>query len=258
MNILYILLALGIIGHAINMYCDRILSIFPNGTLKLANYSKLKDGDYAAKLMEGVSPSVPMRSGVLGVFAIVLEFCGYAALAAYAYQKAPVYGAILFAGTTFACIVSSAYHLKCGLAEYMFLKYGRDERAKGMMLDLMGSGASLRLCSLGMITFYITLMVAIITGAIGFPIWALVFTILPIFLVMFPLQIVGHAAYCRDGVNAWLDVPDLTAKGLLRGHFSPLTVLFLRSPSLARIFCKNHEKSLDKRPDSRYNNQCCG
>ena len=181
MNILYILLALGIIGHAINMYCDRILSIFPNGTLKLANYSKLKDGDYAAKLMEGVSPSVPMRSGVLGVFAIVLEFCGYAALAAYAYQKAPVYGAILFVGTTFACIVSSAYHLKCGLAEYMFLKYGRDERAKGMMLDLMGSGASLRLCSLGMITFYITLMVAIITGAIGFPIWALVFMIFPIF-----------------------------------------------------------------------------
>ena len=178
MNILYILLALGIIGHAINMYCDRILSIFPNGTLKLANYSKLKEGDYAAKLMEGVSPNVPMRSGVLGVFAIVLEFCGYAALAAYAYQKAPVYGAILFAGTTFACIVSSAYHLK-------------DERAKGMMLDLMGSGASLRLCSLGMITFYITLMVAIITGAIGFPIWALVFTILPIFIVMFPLQIVG-------------------------------------------------------------------
>lgn len=42
-----------------------------------------------------------------------------------------------------------------------------------------------------MMTFYITLMVAIITGTIGFPIWALVFTILPIFLVMFPLQIVG-------------------------------------------------------------------
>ena len=36
MNILYILLALGIIGHAINMYCDRILSIFPNGTLHIA------------------------------------------------------------------------------------------------------------------------------------------------------------------------------------------------------------------------------
>ena len=200
MNILYILLALGIIGHAINMYCDRILSIFPNGTLKLANYSKLKDGDYAAKLMEGVSPSVPMRSGVLGVFAMANKtFSGYIGgqlvdavlVGGETFVLMLLFGAILFAGTTFACIVSSAYHLKCGLAEYMFLKYGRDERAKGMMLDLMGSGASLRLCSLGMITFYITLMVAIITGAIGFPIWALVFTILPIFLAMFPLQIVG-------------------------------------------------------------------
>ena len=47
---------------AINIHCDRILSIFPNGTLKLVNYSKLKEGDYAAKLMEGVSPNVPMRS----------------------------------------------------------------------------------------------------------------------------------------------------------------------------------------------------
>ena len=139
----------------------------------------------------------------------------------------------------------------------MFLKYGRDERAKGMMLDLMGSGASLRLCSLGMITFYITLMVAIITGAIGFPIWARVHDS-PDFHRHVPPANRRHAAYCRDGVNAWLDVPDLTAKGLLRGHFSPLTVLFLRFPSLARIFCKNHENSLDKRPDSRYNNQCCG
>ena len=257
MNILYILLALGIVGHAINMYCDRILSIFPNGTLKLANYSKLKDGDYAAKLMEGVSPSVPMRSGVLGVFAIVLEFCGYAALAAYAYQKAPVYGAILFAGTTFACIVSSAYHLKCGLAEYMFLKYGRDERAKGMMLDLMGSGASLRLCSGND---------DVLHHADGcyhhrrdwLPDLGARVHDSPDFHRHVPPANRRHAAYCRDGVNAWLDVPDLTAKGLLHGHFSPLTVLFLRFPSLARIFCKNHEKSLDKRLDSRYNNQCCG
>lgn len=236
------------------MYCDRILSIFPNGTLKLVNYSKLKEGDYAAKLMEGVSPSVPMRSGVLGMFSIVLEFCGYAALAAYAYQKAPVYGAILFVGMTFACIVSSAYHLKCGLAEYMFLKYGRDERAKGMMLDLMGSGASLRLCSLG--NDYV------LHHPDGcyhhrrdwLPDLGARVHDSPDFHRHVPPANRRHAAYCRDGVNAWLDVPDLTAKGLLRGHFSPLTVLFLRLPSLARIFCKNHENSLDKRPDSRYNN----
>lgn len=114
MTMLKIMLAAGMIGHAINLYCDRILSIFPNGTLKLANVRKLREDGFAAKLMEGVSPDIPMRSGVLGVFSIVLEFCGYAALAA-----------------------------------------------------------------------------AILTGAIRFPVWAVLFTVLPLFLLLFPLQIIG-------------------------------------------------------------------
>ena len=191
MTALKLMLIAGIIGHAINMYCDRILSIFPNGTLKLANVKKLQEDGFAAKLMEGVSPDVPMRSGVLGVFSIVLEFCGYAALAAYAYEHAKVFGVIMFFGTTFSCIVSSAYHLKCALAEYLFLKYGRDERAKELMLDLMNSAPALRMCYLGLLTYLVTLAAAILTGAIGFPVWALLFTVLPIFLLMFPLQIIG-------------------------------------------------------------------
>lgn len=186
-----IMLVLGIIGHAINMYCDRILSIFPNGTLKLANMDKLKEDGFAAHLMDGVSPNVPLRSGVLGVFSIVLEFCGYAALAAYTYQRAPVFGVIMFFGTLYSCIISSAYHLKCCLAEYVFLKYGRDARALDEMLDIMNCGGALRSCYIGLLTYIVTLFIAIVTGAIGFPIWAAFFTILPIFIVMFPLQIIG-------------------------------------------------------------------
>lgn len=191
MTMLKIMLAAGMIGHAINLYCDRILSIFPNGTLKLANVRKLREDGFAAKLIEGVSPDIPMRSGVLGVFSIVLEFCGYAALAAYAYEHAKWFGAVMFAGTSVSCIVSSAYHLKCALAEYLFLKYGRDEKAKEMMLDLMDSGAALRGCYLGMLTYFVTLAAAILTGAIRFPVWAVLFTVLPLFLLLFPLQIIG-------------------------------------------------------------------
>lgn len=40
-TILKLMLLLGIIGHACNMYCDRILSIFPNGQLKLENFKDL-------------------------------------------------------------------------------------------------------------------------------------------------------------------------------------------------------------------------
>ncbi len=186
-----IMLVLGILGHAINMYCDRILSIFPNGTLKLATMDKLKEDGYAARLMEGVSPRVPLRSGVLGVLSIVLEFFGYASLAAYTYQRAPVFGTIMFLGTLYSCIVGSAYHLKCCLAEYVFMKYGRDDRAREEMMDIMNCGGALKTCYLGLLTYIVTLFIAIVTGAIGFPIWAAFFTILPIFIVMFPLQIIG-------------------------------------------------------------------
>ena len=188
---LKIMLAAGIAGHAINLYCDRILSIFPNGKLMLKNIKNIREGDYAAKLMEGVSPSVPMRSGVLGIFSIVLEFMGYVALAAYAYQQSKLVGTLLFLCTSYSCIVSSAYHLKCGLAEYVFLKYGRDEKAKTIMLDLMDSGAALRSCFVGLISYIVVLIVAIVTGVIGFPIWAVVFTILPLFVLLYPLQIIG-------------------------------------------------------------------
>lgn len=191
MNLLQIMLLLGIVGHGINMYCDRILSVFPNGTIKLASFNKIKEDGYAAKLMAGASPRVPMRSGVLGVFAIALEFLGYAALAFYAYQRAPVYGGLLFAFAVFFAVLASAYHMKTALAEWAFLQYGLDARAKGLMLDLMECGAPLKLCFFGAIGYYITLIVAIATGAIGFPLWALIFTILPIVLVMAPLQILG-------------------------------------------------------------------
>ena len=205
MPVFKVLLTAGIIGHAINLYCDRTLSIFPNGTLKLANIDKIREGDYAARLMEGVSPSVPLRSGVLGVFAILLEFFGYAGLAAYAYGHAKVFGALLFLATTYACIVSSAYHVKCGLAEYVFLKYGRDEKAKTIMLDLMDCGSALRSCFLGLFTYIVVLIIAIVTGAIGFPIWAVIFTTLPLFLLLFPFQIIGtmHIA-AMISMLAWM------------------------------------------------------
>mgnify|MGYP000798490030 FL=1 len=67
-----IMFVLGILGHALNMYCDRILSIFPNGTIKFDNIAEIKKDGVLAKMMEGVSPEVPLRSAVLGVFALVL------------------------------------------------------------------------------------------------------------------------------------------------------------------------------------------
>lgn len=189
--ILRIMLVLGIIGHALNMYCDRILSIFPNGTITLTDFKTIFEGDRLAKLFDGVSAKIPMRSAILGAFAIFLEFFGYFSMTAYMYGQSKVYGSIMFVAIALFNIIAVAHHVKYGLVEYVFIKLGRDDKAKALMKDLFNSAPITKVCYLGYFAFIVTLIVAIITGVAAFPLWALIFTILPIFIIMFPLRIIG-------------------------------------------------------------------
>ena len=50
LTVMKLMLVLGIIGHALNMYCDRILSVFPNGTLKLEDIKTFGKDDKAKEL----------------------------------------------------------------------------------------------------------------------------------------------------------------------------------------------------------------
>ena len=112
LTIMKIMLVLGIIGHALNMYCDRILSIFPNGTLKLEDIKTFGKDDKMAKLMEGVSEKVPMRSAILGAFALMLQFLGYFAMTGDVYEHSKVYGFILFVSIVLFIIIGTAHHVK--------------------------------------------------------------------------------------------------------------------------------------------------
>ena len=51
LTVMKLMLVLGIIGHALNMYCDRILSVFPNGTLKLEDIKTFGKNDKMTRLM---------------------------------------------------------------------------------------------------------------------------------------------------------------------------------------------------------------
>lgn len=190
-TMLRVMIALGIVGHAINMYCDRILSIFPNGTIKFDNIKEIEKDGVLAEMMEGVSASVPLRSAVLGAFALVLEFFSYFALAVYTFERSQILGGVMFVTITFSCIVGAAYHVKCGLAEYVFLQLGRERTAKDMMLDLLNNAPVLQLSGVGLVVYIVALIIAIATGIIGFPLWALLFTIVPFVLLLSPFKIVG-------------------------------------------------------------------
>lgn len=193
MNIvmLKVMLGFGIIGHAVNMYCDRRLSIFPNGQINFSNFKDLFIGDNAARITEGVSEKVPMFASVAGAFAILFEMIGYASLGFYIYTHSRILGIIMLFFVAVYGVLGSAYHVKEGFAEYLFFKMGRDDRAKEAMMSLQQGGTILRVCSLGILGIVICYIIAVVSGAIGFPIWSLVFTIIPVVLVIFPLRIIG-------------------------------------------------------------------
>lgn len=73
------------------------------------------------------------------------------------------------------------------------------------MLDLKDNALILRICMAGMVVYIITLIAAIVTGVIGFPVWSVIFTILPVAILLFPLKIIGtlHIA-AMVSMFAWI------------------------------------------------------
>lgn len=205
LTVLRIMLASGIAGHALNMYCDRLLSVFPNGMLKLEDLKDIGNEWKMAKLLEGVSADVPMRSAILGAFSLLLQFFGYFSITAYIYGQSVWYGSILFVSIALFLIIGTAHHVKYGLVEYVFIKLGRDNRAKALMLDLYNSAPITRICYAGYLVFIFTLIAAIISGTAALPLWAALFTILPVFLILAPFRIIGtlHIA-AMISMLAWI------------------------------------------------------
>lgn len=184
-------LVLGIIGHAVNLWCDRALSITPNGKITLATMKEIDNPKGMAKLYEGVDASVPMKSAVFGVMSLVLEFFGYFSIAYYVWTFSQVFGILLYAGSAAFAILGSGHHMKYALGVWMFIKGGRDERAYELLNGLYHGGNATKLCYLGYILYVVALMVSICMGVCGLPLWALIFTVLPILIMLFPFKIIG-------------------------------------------------------------------
>lgn len=189
--ILKVMLVIGIVGHAVNMYCDRILSVFPNGKLTLADITDTDMEGKMAKLLEGVSATVPMRSAILGAFSLLMESFGYLAISAYVYEKSHIFGMLLSSAILMFIVIGTAHHVKYGLVEWIFIKMGRTDEAKSVMMDLYGSAPITRICYAGYFIFIAVLIAAILTGVAGLSLWMVIFTILPVFIVLAPFRIMG-------------------------------------------------------------------
>ena len=191
MEILKVGLILGIIGHVINMWCDRVLSITPNGKLTFSTINDINDPQKMADLYDGVDPSVPMNSAIFGAFALFLHYFGYISIARFIGTYSNILGIILFICASLFAILGVCHHVKYALSLWMFIRGGRDEKSYALFTELYHGGNATKLCYLGYVGYILTLILAIFMNIGGLPLWAFIFTVLPIFIVLFPFKIIG-------------------------------------------------------------------
>lgn len=190
-TILMIMLALGIVGHAINMWCDRVLSVYPNGRITLDTADVTKDESRIAALMKGANLDNLLKSGVYGVSAIFLHFLGYAAIAAYVYQYQQILGEILFLSAAMFGILGAGHHIKYALSAWVFVRSDYDHRGFQMFQEIYNNLPITKLCYVGYLLYVAVLIAAILMGVTPMPIWMVIFTVLPIFIAMLPFKIIG-------------------------------------------------------------------
>ena len=184
-------LVIGIIGHAINRWCDYVLSVYPNGKITIDTMKDVNDESKMAHLMEGTDPNTPLKSAMYGVFALFMEYLGYSAIAAYIYQYHHVFGIILFIASAFFAIIAAGHHIKYGLGVWMFVRSGCDKKSYQLFQELYNRFPVTKLCYVAYLLFLIILIISIVTGITPLPLWMVIFTVLPIFIVMAPFRIIG-------------------------------------------------------------------
>lgn len=188
---LRIFLILGIVGHTLNYWCDRVLSITPNGRITIDTMKDINDESKMASLFKGVNSDIPFKSAMLGTLALVLEFFGYFSIAFYVWNYSKILGTIMFAAAAIFTIFGSGHHVKYGLGVWIFIKGGLDKKSYSILNELYNKFPITKLAYAGYFIYIIILMTAICMGVCNLAIWSLVFTVLPVFLVLSPFKIIG-------------------------------------------------------------------
>ena len=177
------------IGHLLCWYCDCLITYTPDGRFSA---KMLKDNDQLSELLKRMPLKRSMRSIVLGIFALIMSFCGFLSLCDWMRQFSGTYAALMIIGAVSftACVIP--HHVICGLVEWFYIRLGRtDEARKAVLLFFRKTSATMIICYAGLLLFSAAFFSAAVTGTTSLPRWACVFNTLPLFVLISPLKIAG-------------------------------------------------------------------
>ena len=176
-------------GHLLCRYCDCQITYTPNGRF---GFGDLKDNAKLSALFANTPREGALRSILLGVLAMTVEFFGYLAVCEWMRTYSPACALILLISAVSAFISGVVHHVFCGTVEWFYLRFGCTEDARqGILEFFQKTSPTMIVCFIGLMVFAITLFAAVILGWTPLPRWACIFNLLPLFLVLAPFRIVG-------------------------------------------------------------------
>jgi hypothetical protein len=83
-----------------------------------------------------------------------------------------------------------AHHVICGVVEWFYIKFGRTDEARNIVLEFqMKTIATMVIGYLGLAAFVITLFIMVVSGRTSLPQWACVLNTLPLMVVLMPTKL---------------------------------------------------------------------
>lgn len=181
------LLILACVAHVLCGYSDCLLSYGKNGRL---NLKEIKDPEKMSKMFEAMPLWQPMVSILLGTFAITAFTFGYLALASWMYGYNTVTAYIMLVSTIVFVVPIVTHHIICGLVEWFYIKLGRTDEARELVLDFQKKTIVTMIVGyLGEFAFLICLFIMVISKQTSLPQWTCIVNTLPVMLLISPTKI---------------------------------------------------------------------
>jgi hypothetical protein len=181
-------LLLAAVGHILCGACDCLLGYSPSGRLDLKG--GLKDTDRMREVFKDMPSKFPFISIMLGVYAITIFGFGYLELSKWIGQYSNIAAKVMYISAVVFLVSIAAHHVICGVVEWFYIKLGRTNEARDIVLEFqMKTAATMVIGYLGLAVFVITLFITVVSGRTSLPQWACVFNTLPLAVVLTPTKL---------------------------------------------------------------------
>lgn len=189
MTAVKMMLLAAVAGHLLCGYTDWLLTYLPSGKFQVED---MKDNRKLSAAFNGLPLKRPLLSMLLGCLAMCLFFFGYIALCQWMKQYSETCAALMLIGSGMIFTFGMAHHILCGVPEWLYVKLGRTEEARQIIVELFRkTSVTMLVCYLGFLLFGASMFFAVVSGRTSLPAWACIFNVVPLMLLLFPTRIGG-------------------------------------------------------------------